>query len=584
MNKETSPISYTIKFIKKSYITLFILIIDSIFYSLRMFIPVYIMKQIIHQLSLQLSYDLLLTNIYPLIFFYFLFLFFYSLVARTQEYLFTLSFIPAVKKEIIVENFSYTVGQSKFFFQKYLCGEISEKIDDLVENVTDLITWFFEKMLTHILSITVSIIGLLYYNFTCGIVSLIWVIVFLLISLFYAKKISFIAKEWSNSNSRLYGIIIDTFANFLLVKFFNNKKHEEKHILKKASYIEDKEKEMEWLYFVVWCLYDASFLITQLICIFILLNQYKQNLINSSDFAFVWSINNSIVMFLWKFLKDFVEFPKYYSVIHESLRILKEDIIIKNIPGAKKLSVSQGKIEFKEVSFKFKNKIIFNKLSLLIRPGDKIGLVGSSGAGKTTFINLLLRLYDIDSGQILIDDQNIHKVTLESLYKNINIVPQEGGLFCRSIADNIGYGNPNCTAEEFEESLNLSYLEKFINSLPKKEYTKVGERGSLISGGQKQRIAFARSCLKKSSILILDEPTSNLDNITEKIIQENLSTMMSEKTVIIVAHRLTTIQKMDRIIVFDKHSIVQDGKHDDLIKEKGLYQKLWNNENKNISL
>jgi ATP-binding cassette subfamily B protein len=540
------------------------------------------MKQIIHQFSLNLDYATLYDAVYPLLCFYFLFLIVSNIIERSQQYIFKLHFIPRIKKEIIVENFSYVIDQSKSFFQKHLCGELAERIDFLSDNVTDLIIWFFEKILTHILSISISIIALLYFNFTCGLIILGWVLIFLLVSIIYSKKISLIAKEWTNTNTKLHGIFVDTFSNFLLVKFFNNKKYEEKNIFNQATLIEEKEKKMEWLFIVVWIIYSTSFLIVQVTSIIILLSQYKKNIINGSDFAFVWLMNNSIVNLLWKFLKDFVEFPKYYSVIKESLLILKQDIQIKNLPHAKKLIVKQGKIEFESVSFNFKNKPIFKKLSITINPKEKVGFVGSSGTGKSTFINLLLRLYDVEKGAIKIDNQDIREVSLESLYKNINIVPQEGNLFCRSIADNIGYGNPEYTEEELNESIHLSYLDKFINSLPKKKNTKVGERASLISGGQKQRIAFARSCLKKSKILILDEPTSNLDNITERLLQESLSTIMADKTVIIVAHRLSTIKRMDRIIVFDKHTVVQEGTHEELITQPGLYKKLWDNENKKI--
>ena len=224
------------------------------------------------------------------------------------------------------------------------------------------------------------------------------------------------------------------------------------------------------------------------------------------------------------------------------------------------------------------NNYIFQSFNLTIEPNQKVGLVGYSGAGKSTLINLLMRFFDIEEGKgsIEIDNQDIRNITQESLRQNISYIPQDPILFHRTIRENIAYGKINATEEEIIEASKKANCYEFINNLENKFDTLVGERGIKLSGGQRQRIAIARAILKNSKILILDEATSALDSITEKEIQEALKNLMENKTVIAVAHRLSTLDNMDRIIVLDKGKIVEDGTKQELLKNKdGLFSKMW---------
>lgn len=242
------------------------------------------------------------------------------------------------------------------------------------------------------------------------------------------------------------------------------------------------------------------------------------------------------------------------------------------------LEVKEATISLDDVSFAYpdaNDRPVFSGLSLVISAGQSVGLVGKSGGGKSTLTQLLLRYMDIQNGEILIDKQNIAAVTQDSLRSHISYVPQDPYLFHRSLRDNITYGRENSSEKEIEEAIIKAHAKEFIDTLPDGLNTIVGERGVKLSGGQRQRVAIARAILKDAPILILDEATSALDSESEKYIQSALGHLMKNKTSIVIAHRLSTIAKLDRIIVLDKGKIVEDGTHTQLLKQKGIYAKLW---------
>ncbi|MCD8497987.1 MAG: ABC transporter ATP-binding protein/permease [Alphaproteobacteria bacterium] len=255
---------------------------------------------------------------------------------------------------------------------------------------------------------------------------------------------------------------------------------------------------------------------------------------------------------------------------------LREDEM-RDRPGAKALVVTEGCITFDDVRFIYKSKIdpLFDGLNVDIAPGERVALVGHSGSGKTSFVKLLQRLYDVQGGEIRIDGQNIAGVTQESLRANIALVQQEPILFHRSIAANISYGRPGASMEEIMEAAKQAYAHDFIASLPEGYYTLVGERGVKLSGGERQRVAIARAVLADAPILVLDEATSSLDSVSEHYIQKALENLVKGKTTITVAHRLATIQDADRILVFDKGRIVAEGPHAELIKTSPIYRELY---------
>ena len=272
------------------------------------------------------------------------------------------------------------------------------------------------------------------------------------------------------------------------------------------------------------------------------------------------------------------QFQRGMTGIERFLEILDTPVDIKDPENAQELKVSGGMIEFRNVDFEYPddhNQVI-EDLSITIRPGENLALVGSSGGGKTTICNLIPRFYDVSSGSILIDGQDISKVTLKSLRRSIGIVQQDVTLFSGTIRENIRYGNPDASDEEIIKAAELAGAKEFIDLLPEGIDTYIGERGVKLSGGQKQRISIARVFLKDPRILILDEATSALDNESEALVTKSLKDLAKGRTTLTVAHRLTTVQDADRILVLDKDGIAEEGTHEELLARQGLYYKFWN--------
>jgi ATP-binding cassette, subfamily B, multidrug efflux pump len=297
--------------------------------------------------------------------------------------------------------------------------------------------------------------------------------------------------------------------------------------------------------------------------------------------AFTMGLVLRLNMLLGRMMTQLNSLLRNFGTIQNSMETVARPQLVPDAPGAKPLIVSKGEIRFEAVKFHYdKGEGLFEQLNLVIKPGEKIGLVGRSGAGKSTLVNLLLRFYDIESGTITIDGQNIAGVTQDSLRGHIGMVSQDTALLHRSVRDNILYGRPHATDEDMHEAARRSEADRFIQMLndPKGRTgyeAHVGERGVKLSGGQRQRIAIARVMLKDAPILILDEATSALDSEVEAAIQDHLYELMAGKTVIAVAHRLSTIAALDRLIVLEEGKIMEDGTHAQLITNGGLYAKLW---------
>ncbi|MCR4311030.1 MAG: ABC transporter ATP-binding protein/permease, partial [Candidatus Taylorbacteria bacterium] len=281
---------------------------------------------------------------------------------------------------------------------------------------------------------------------------------------------------------------------------------------------------------------------------------------------------------LWDFSRVIRSIYEAFADAKEMVDILLLGHDVKDARKAHPLTVSAGGVQFEKVGFGFgKERTVLHDLELNIHPGERVALIGPSGAGKSTFVKLLLRLYDVSSGSIEIDGQDIRKVTQSSLRNNISLVPQDPILFHRSLKDNIRYGRRDATDAEVLEAARLAHCDEFALSLQAKYDTFVGERGIKLSGGERQRVAIARAILKDAPILVLDEATSSLDSHSESLIQDALDKLMKDKTVIVIAHRLSTIRKMDRIIVLEKGRVIEEGSHDELLKNgSSLYTKLWN--------
>jgi ATP-binding cassette subfamily B protein len=274
--------------------------------------------------------------------------------------------------------------------------------------------------------------------------------------------------------------------------------------------------------------------------------------------------------------RRFLEFFEYVGNVANGVETIVQAHEVVDVPDAVPLKITQGRIEFRNVCFEYEpDQPVFDGLNVVIEPGQRVGLVGYSGSGKSTFVSLMLRNYQPQSGRILIDGMDIQHVLLDSLHEQVSLIPQDPSLFHRSLKENIGYGRLAVDDAAIEEAARMAHADEFIRVMPEGYDSLVGERGVKLSGGQRQRIAIARVMLKDAPILILDEATSSLDSVTEKTIQENLDRAMGRKTVIAIAHRLSTIAHLDRILVFDQGRIVEDGGHNQLLAKQGFYHRLW---------
>ena len=288
---------------------------------------------------------------------------------------------------------------------------------------------------------------------------------------------------------------------------------------------------------------------------------------------------------LWSIDKLFKRLVQAISDAKEMVAILDQPVGIKDAKNAQELNVKKGEIIFEEAVFSYPNQKenVFNKFNLSIPAGQTVGLVGTSGAGKTTITKLLLRFMDLDDGKIRIDGQDISRVTQDSLRENIAYVPQEPVLFHRSIYENIAYANPQASKEKVLEASKKAHVDEFVQTLEQGYDTMVGERGVKLSGGQKQRVAIARAFLKNAPILVLDEATSALDSVSEELIQDALFKLMKNKTVIVVAHRLSTVQRLDRILVIEEGQVMEDGNHQQLLEKNGFYKKFWDRQTRRFA-
>lgn len=409
------------------------------------------------------------------------------------------------------------------------------------------------------------------------------VLVLLMILVIWTARESRLRASLRNSRLRVYRELVahfsDTIVNAATVKSFANEKLElsrgEKLNTKLANI-----RERDWTRAVTSETQRVSLIVLmQVLLIFALitLSQKSSTAIASSIFAFTYSITLT---------NRFFEINSITRQIEESLlqasamtAILEESVEVIDKPGAKKLSVKSGAIDIKGISFHYpdssSNQTIFDNITISAKPGEKIGLVGHSGGGKSTLTRLILRFEDVNDGAICIDGQDISDVTQASLREAISYVPQEPLLFHRSIGENIGYGKKNHDNKDIIESAKKAYAHDFIIKLPEGYETIVGERGVKLSGGQRQRIAIARAILKDAPIIVLDEATSALDSESEVLIQKALWELMENRTTIVIAHRLSTIQRMDRILVLDQGKIVEQGSHRELIEQGGIYKNLW---------
>lgn len=504
--------------------------------------------------------------------------------------------IPKMRQKIAVDACGEMLKKSYDFFYKNPSGSLTNRVKDLSQNSTRLLEAILYSFLAIFLSVIVAFYTLWHAHKFFAFGLLIWAFVFVYLAIKALELTSRMSDDVTTSHAKSIGNIVDIFSNIQNVKFYSNEDEEIKRVSSNfAQY--GRFFKIRGIFLVrFYTLHGLLFSVYFTVAVIALMYLYSNNIITLGDFVLIFTINSWMINQMWRMAGQLQKFSEDFGAVDQSLRILRKPIKVKDIDGAKGLVVRSKKgpkVDIKNLKFSYFKRTLEKKggeqdndlilinsdlaiKDLSIKSGQKVGLVGASGSGKSTFINLLMRSYDVDEGEILIDNQNISKVTQSSLRKQISLVPQEPILFHRSVYNNIRYARLDATNEEIEEALRMAYCSQFIKKLARGYDTIVGDRGSRISGGQKQRLSIARAFLEDGKLLVMDESTSSLDIVTEQLVHRGLLKLMKHKTVIIAAHKLGTLKELDRILVFDNGKIVEDGPHEKLLKKKnGHYKKMW---------
>ncbi len=486
-----------------------------------------------------------------------------------------LRFFPSLRQDLMNTMFDYLIQHSYRYFQNNFAGSLSNKISDMQAGVVNLLTTI-EDAFAQFLGLLVAIGMMLLVHPIFAFILLAWAASFLLISYFYFYPIQTLSHAFSTARTTVFGRWVDSISNITNVRLFARNQYENARIGHSVAELVSQDRAMEWVIIKMRIFWDLSIIVLIGANLLLLVHMYEKSQVSVGDFSFIISLSISIFYNLWYLASQFVTFATEAGKCKQALSIMTIPHEIVDAQNALPLQIHKGQIEFREVSFHYhEGARLFKNKNIVIPAQQKIGLVGFSGSGKSTFVNLILRLFDLEAGAICIDGQNIASIKQDSLREQITMIPQDTSLFHRSLMENIRYGRVNASDDDVIAASKMAHCHEFISQLKDGYQSMVGERGIKLSGGQRQRIAVARAMLKNAPILILDEATSALDSVTEKYIQDSLHTLMQNKTTIVIAHRLSTLAAMDRILVFDAGQIVEDGTHEELLQAQGHYARLW---------
>ncbi len=485
-------------------------------------------------------------------------------------------FESRVMADLSQTSFDYLVRHSYRFFLDNFAGSLVRKLNRLSRAFEDI----FDQLEFALLPIIFTVAGILFVLFRrdslLGIILTLGIVVFFVFNIaaaLWKQKYEIVRTE---KDSEATGVLADAIANSAPIKLFTGYKHE-------ASLYRRVTEELRRARLFAWNLGEGidtvqafiMFLI-EVAMIYAAIILWGRGVLTVGDFVLIQLYLSNLFDRIFDFGRMLRRLFESFADAAEMVEILNTPHEVQDIKTARALKVNKGEIEFRDVDFSFhKTRKVLDGFNLRISAGEKAAFVGSSGAGKSTLTLLLCRFYGLDSGKILIDGQNIAEVKQESLWDAIALVPQEPILFHRTLRENILYGKRDASEKEIIEAAKKANSHEFISSLPYGYETYVGERGVKLSGGERQRIAIARAILKNAPILVLDEATSSLDSESEALIQGALQELMRGRTVIAIAHRLSTIRQMDRIIVLEEGGIAAMGTHEELLRRRGTYRKLW---------
>jgi ATP-binding cassette, subfamily B, bacterial len=492
-------------------------------------------------------------------------------------------FESGTMRDISNTSFGYLHGHSYRFFTDNFAGSLVKKVNRFIHSFENIIDRTYFDLAPLFLKVISIFIILFWVKPEIGVIMLVWSFIFLYLNYKFTVYKWKYDIERAKMDTKVTGVLADTIANNPNLKYFAGLDYE----LRRFKDITEEWKKktvLEWnISEIANSVQGLMVIALEFTIFYVAVKAWKQGLLTVGDFVWIQTYLLEVFSGIWRFGRTVRDLYRSFADAEEMTVILNTEHEVRDAVNAKDIIIERGKIEFEKVCFNYdagknhEDGEVMHELSFVIKPGEKVALAGPSGGGKTTVVKLIFRLFNIGGGRILIDGQDIKNVTQNSLRSQISFVPQDPILFHRSLMENIRYGRRDATDEEVMIAAKLANCHDFIMSFPEKYNTYVGERGIKLSGGERQRVAIARAILTNAPILILDEATSSLDSVSEKLIQSALENLMKNKTTLVIAHRFSTITRMDRIMVLQGGKVVEDGTHADLIhKESGLYKKLWN--------
>jgi ATP-binding cassette, subfamily B, bacterial len=483
---------------------------------------------------------------------------------------------PRQRQTVTRAMYAYLQHHSHRFLSNDFAGALAHKISETSlgysQTIWTLIFDFYPMVI--VFSVAIFMLGHAHRGLAEFVA--IWAVCFVSLSFWLATRTRPFAVAASAARSETTGKVVDAVTNLTSTRLFARLDYEREYLdgqLKKE--LKAVRRSNSYSERVRWFQYSAA-AVLKIGVLYYALQLWGRGEITVAEFVVASTTTLLIINEARNLSRRFLEFFEYIGNVTNGVNTLVKSHEVIDAPGAQPMPIERGRIEFDDVSFGYTNEqLIFQHLDVVIPAGQRVGLVGFSGSGKSTFVSLILRLYDPQGGGILIDGHDIRAMTQESLHSQLSLIPQDPNLFHRTLMENIRYGRLEATDEEVVDAARKAHADGFIRNIKDQYSSLVGERGVKLSGGQRQRIAIARVVVKNAPILILDEATSSLDSITEQAIQETLNEVMQGKTVIVVAHRLSTIAHLDRILVFDQGRIVEDGTHEQLLALGGSYHRLW---------
>jgi ATP-binding cassette, subfamily B, bacterial len=483
---------------------------------------------------------------------------------------------PRQRQTVTRAMYAYLQHHSHRFMSNDFAGSLAHKISETSMGYSQTIWTLIFDFYPMIIVFGVAIFMLGHAHPGLALFVGIWSICFVSASFWLATRTRPYAVAASAARSETTGRVVDAVTNLTSTRLFARLDYEREYLNKQLSKeLRAVMKSNTYSERVRWFQYSSA-AVLKIGVLYYALVLWGRGEISVAEFVVASTTTLLIINEARNLSRRFLEFFEYIGNVSNGVNTIIRPHEIVDLPDAAPFAVTRGQIEFRDVSFGYTaDQPIFRHLNVTIPAGQRVGLVGFSGSGKSTFVSLILRLYDPQSGRILIDGQDIRHMTQDSLHSQLSLIPQDPNLFHRSLLENIRYGRLEASDEDVVEAARKAHAHDFILKIKDQYASLVGERGVKLSGGQRQRIAIARVVVKNAPILILDEATSSLDSITEQAIQETLNDVMEGKTVIVVAHRLSTIAHLDRILVFDQGRIVEDGTHEELITLNGAYHRLW---------